>query len=38
MAEHLASTAFRVVTSVDPGRDLPTVESAVAMLGLPGTP
>jgi DNA-binding GntR family transcriptional regulator len=37
MAEHLASTAFRVVTSADPGRDLPTVESAVAMLGLPGT-
>jgi DNA-binding GntR family transcriptional regulator len=38
MAEHLASTAFRVVTSADPGRDLPTVESAVAMLRLPGTP
>jgi DNA-binding GntR family transcriptional regulator len=38
MAEHLASTAFRVVTSADPGRDLPTVRSAVAMLRLPGTP
>jgi len=38
MAEHLASTAFRVVTSVDPGRNLPTVENAVALLGLPGTP
>ena len=38
MAEHLAATAFRVVTSADPGRDLPTVQSAVAMLRLPGTP
>jgi hypothetical protein len=37
MAGHLASTAFRVVTSADPGRALPTVESAVAMLELPGT-
>lgn len=32
MVEHLASTAFRVVTSADPGRDLPTVRNAVAML------
>jgi DNA-binding GntR family transcriptional regulator len=44
MAAHLAATAFRVVTSADPGRDLPTVDSAVAMLrgtdrqGLPGKP
>lgn len=32
MAEHLASTAFRVVTSADPGRGLPTVQTALAML------
>jgi DNA-binding GntR family transcriptional regulator len=32
MVEHLASTAFRVVASADPGRDLPTVRGAVAML------
>jgi DNA-binding GntR family transcriptional regulator len=44
MAEHLASTALRVVTSVDPGRNLPTVENAVALLrgagrqGLPAKP
>jgi DNA-binding GntR family transcriptional regulator len=38
MAEHLAATASRVVTSADPGRHLPTVESAVAMLRFPGTP
>ena len=45
MAEHLASTALRVVTSADPGRDLPTVQTAVAMVrgrrghrGPPGKP
>jgi DNA-binding GntR family transcriptional regulator len=32
MADHLAATAFRVVTTADPGRDLPAVRSAVAML------
>jgi DNA-binding GntR family transcriptional regulator len=32
MADHLAATAFRVVASADPGRDLPTVRSAVAMV------
>jgi DNA-binding GntR family transcriptional regulator len=32
MAEHLASTAFRVVASADPGRDLPTVRTAVSMM------
>jgi DNA-binding GntR family transcriptional regulator len=37
MAEHLAATALRVVTSADPGRDLPTVRNAIAMLGVPGT-
>jgi DNA-binding GntR family transcriptional regulator len=36
MADHLASTAFRVVTSADPARDLPTVRHAVAMLRHPG--
>jgi DNA-binding GntR family transcriptional regulator len=37
MADHLAATAFRVVTSADPGRELPTVQSAIAMLRPPGT-
>jgi hypothetical protein len=32
MAEHLASTAFRVVTSADPGQDLPAVWNAFAMV------
>lgn len=32
MADHLAATAFRVVASADPGRDLPTVRSAIAMV------
>jgi DNA-binding GntR family transcriptional regulator len=32
MVDHLAATAFRVVASADPGRDLPTVRSAVAMV------
>jgi DNA-binding GntR family transcriptional regulator len=46
MVDHLAATAFRVVASADPGRDLPTVRNAVAMVrggapalgtrGLPG--
>jgi DNA-binding GntR family transcriptional regulator len=31
MADHLAATAFRVVASADPGRDLPAVRNAVAM-------
>lgn len=39
MAEHLASTAFRVVDSADSGRDLPTVRSAVALVrDSPGLP
>jgi DNA-binding GntR family transcriptional regulator len=32
MVTHLATTAFRVVSGVDPGRDLPAVSAALAML------
>jgi DNA-binding GntR family transcriptional regulator len=36
MAEHLAATARRVVGDADPGRDLPVVRHALAMLGAAG--
>jgi DNA-binding GntR family transcriptional regulator len=42
MARHLEATALRVVSDADPGRDLPTVRNALALLGAsgaqPGTP
>jgi DNA-binding GntR family transcriptional regulator len=33
MARHLAATALRVVSDADPGRDLPTVRNALALVG-----